>query len=319
MRGVFLDFDTMGPGDLDRRQLQASLPEWDFFGCTRPEQVAERVAGAAVAVVNKVRLDGPTLRQARTLRLVCLAATGTDNIDLDTAAKLRLPVCNVRNYASQAVAQHTFSLILTLSNRLFDYHIAVRAGRWQEAPQFCLLDFPMRELHGLTMGIVGYGDIGHAVAKLGRAFGMRILLAQRPGGPDQEGRVALHSLLPQADVLTLHCPLTPQTRFLIGAAELGRMKPDALLINTARGGLVDESALADALRHQVIGGAGLDVLSEEPPTGSNPLLAEGLKNLVITPHVAWASRGARQRLLNEIAVNIRSFLAGSPRNVVNPI
>lgn len=317
MRGVFLDFDTMGPKDLDRRELEASLPEWGFFGRTPTDQVAARAAGAAVVVVNKVPLDGPTLRQLRSLRVVCLAATGTDNVDLETAARLRLPVCNVRSYATQAVAQHTFGLIVTLSNRLVDYHGAIRAGRWQGASQFCLLDFPIRELAGLTLGIVGYGDIGRAVAELGRAFGMRILLAQRPGGHGPSGRLPLHSILPQADVLTLHCPLTPQTRRLIGDRELALMKPDALLINTARGGLVDEDALAAALRHQVIGGAGLDVLSKEPPTEGNPLLAPDLRNLIITPHNAWASRTARQRLLNEIADNIRCFLAGSPRNVVN--
>jgi glycerate dehydrogenase len=317
MRGVFLDFDTLGPEDLDRRALEASLPDWGFFGRTCPHQVAARADGAAVVVVNKVRLDGPMLRQARTLRLVCLAATGTDNVDLATAAQLRLPVCNVRNYATHAVAQHTFALIAALCNRLLDYHSAVRAGRWQESAQFCLLDFPIRELAGLTLGIVGYGDIGRAVAELGRAFGMRILLARRSGDQRPSGRLALHALLPQIDVLTLHCPLTPQTRGLIGAAELACMKPDALLINTARGGLVDEGALAEALRQQVIGGAGLDVLSEEPPSDANPLLAADLKNLIITPHTAWASRSARQRLLNEIAENIRCFLAGSPRNAVH--
>lgn len=184
--------------------------------------------------------------------------------------------------------------------------------------QFCLLDFPIRELAGLTLGIVGYGDIGRAIAELGRAFGMRVLLAQRPGGERQPGRVALPALLAEADVLTLHCPLTPQTRHLIGAAELARMKPDALLINTARGALVDEVALAEALRLGAIGGAGLDVLSEEPPATSNPLLALDVTNLIVTPHVAWASRTARQRLVNEVADNIRHFLAGSPRNVVNP-
>lgn len=317
MRGVFLDFDTMGPEDLDRRALEASLPEWRFFGCTRPEHIAERAAGAAVVVVNKVPLDGHALRRLPSLRLVCVAATGTNNVDLATAVSLRLPVCNVRNYATRAVAQHTLGLIVALSTRLVDYHGAVQAGRWQQASQFCLLDFPIRELAGLTLGIVGYGDIGHAVAELGRACGMRILLAQRPGGQRQSGRLTLHSLLRQTDVLTLHCPLTPQTRNLIGARELGLMKPDALLINTARGGLVDEAALADVLRHQLIGGAGLDVLSEEPPTEGNPLLAHDLRNLIITPHTAWASRAARQRLLDELAVTIRCFLAGAPCNVVN--
>lgn len=317
MRGVFLDYDSVGPEDLDCSEFEASLPEWGLFARTPPDQVVARAAGAAVVVVNKVALDGLTLRQLPSLRLVCLAATGTDNVDLDTAAELRLPVCNVRNYATRAVAQHALGLIVALSNRLMDYHGAVRTGRWQKAPQFCLLDYPIRELAGLRLGIVGYGHIGRAVAELGCAFGMKILLAQRLGGRRQSGRLALNSLLPEADVLTLHCPLTPQTQRLIGAEELARMKPEALLINTARGGLVDEGALADALRHHVIGGAGLDVLSEEPPNESNPLLASDLGNLIITPHVAWASRAARQRLLNEIAENIRHFLAGTARNVVN--
>ncbi|MGF1612443.1 MAG: 2-hydroxyacid dehydrogenase [Gammaproteobacteria bacterium] len=317
MRGVFLDFDTLSPADLDCGMLESTLPEWRMFGDTQPEQVATRLAGASVVVTNKVRLDGFTLRQAKSLRLVCLAATGFDNVDVDAATELQLPVCNVRNYATQAVAQHTFGLILALSNRLLDYHRAVRAGRWQNARHFCLLDFPIRELAGLTLGIIGYGHIGRAVAQLGQAFGMTIVIAQRPGGSVQPDRQSLPSLLSQADVLTLHCPLTAHTRGLIGAPELALMKPHALLINTARGGLVNEAALARALRRQAIGGAGIDVLSREPPSERNPLLATDLKGLIITPHVAWGSRAARQRLLDGIAENIRGFLLGSPPNVVN--
>ncbi len=316
MLGVFLDRDSLDLGDLDLSQLQATLPEWRFYPATAPDQVAERIAAAQIVVVNKVVLSRELLRGAEHLKLVCVAATGTNNVDLDTCRELGIPVCNVAAYGTPAVAQHVMMLILALSTHLLDYQADVRAGRWQQADQFCLMHRPIRELAGRTLGIVGHGELGQAVGQLGEAFGMQVLLAQRPGGKPQPGRLPLAKLLPQADVLSLHCPLTDETRNLIGARELALMKPDALLINAARGGIVDEAALAEALRNGVIGGAGVDTLTVEPPRDGNPLLAPDIPNLIVTPHNAWAAREARQRLTDLLVLNVRAFLDGELRNRV---
>ena len=315
--GVLLDRDSLDRGDLKFEVLRETLPEWRFYDTCEPDRVAERIAGATVVVTNKVVLDARLLEGASALRLVCVAATGTNNVDLVVAQGLRIPVCNARGYATPAVVQHVFALILSLSTRLMDYHQAVRAGRWERSPMFCLLDFPIRELAGRTLGIVGYGELGKGVARAAAAFGMRVLLAQRPGGPERPGRLPLRELLPQVDVLSLHCPLTPQTRGLIGAEQLASMRSDAVLINTARGGIVDEAALAEALRAGRLGGAGVDVLAQEPPARGNPLLEPGITNLIVTPHVAWASRESRQRLVDQVADNIRAFFSGCPRNLVS--
>ena len=316
MLGVFLDRDTVDRSDLDLAALLGSLPDWRLHTYTRPDQLVERLAEATVAVSNKVRLDAAAFASAPQLRLVCVAATGTNNVDLDAAQRHGVTVCNARGYATPSVVQHVYALILALTTRLPEYQRDVASGRWQASPYFCLLDHPIRELAGRTLGIVGYGELGSAVAQVATAFGMSVLIAQRAGGAAKAGRFALTELLPQVDVLSLHCPLTPQTRGLIGAQELALMKPDALLINTARGGLVDEAALAEALRSGKLGGAGIDVLSEEPPHHDNPLLSSRIPNLIVTPHIAWASREARQRVIDAIAANIRAFLAGTPVNVV---
>jgi glycerate dehydrogenase len=213
--------------------------------------------------------------------------------------------------------QHVFSLMLALMTHLPDYHRAVAEQRWQGAEQFCLLDFPIRELAGKTLGIIGYGELGKNVARIAEAFGMQVLIAQRPGTLEPEnGRVPLPMLLPQVDVLSLHCPLTPDTRSLIGTWELALMRRDAILINAARGGIVDETALARALQEGALGGAGVDVLTEEPPTQGNPLLEKGIPNLIVTPHCAWGSREARQRLTGQLVENIAGFLQGAPIRVV---
>ena len=316
MLGVFLDRDTMGPGDLDFSPLTRTLAQWRWYPKTAPQDVGQRIDGAEVVVVNKVVLDAPCLARSEALQLVCVAATGTNNVDLEAAARLNVTVCNVRGYGTATVAQHVFALVLALSTHLFDYQQAVRRGRWQACEQFCFLDYPIRELAGKTLGIVGYGDLGRAVARIGEAFGMEVLIAARPGRQATRERYALASLLPRVDVLSLHCPLTPQTRGLIGGDELALMKRDALLINTARGGIVDELALVDALRSGRIGGAGIDVLTSEPPVSGNPLLVSDIPNLLVTPHVAWGSREARQRIVALVAQNISDFLAGHPRNVV---
>ncbi len=317
MRGVFLDKDSVDPGDIDCSDLEHSLPELSYFPATRPDKVAERIRTASVAITNKVVLHGDVLRQAPQLKLICVAATGVNNIDLQTAADLGITVCNCQRYGTPSVVQHAFMLMLALFTRLPDYRHAVREGRWQTASQFCLLDFPIRELAGKTLGIVGYGELGQSVARIAEAFGMTLLIAQRPGTMEPEdGRLPLHTLLPQVDVLTLHCPLTPDTRHLIGEWELALLRRNAILINTARGGIVDEAALAKALRLGALGGAGVDVLSEEPPAHGNPLLDPDIPNLIVTPHSAWGSRESRQRLVQQLAENINAFLMGHPLRVV---
>ena len=317
MTGVFLDKESLDHDDLDFSSLLATLPDWQFYPETPPEEVAARITDAEVVVSNKVMLNEAALDAAPRLKLIAIAATGTNNVDLAAAARRGITVCNIRRYATPSVVQHVFALLLSLTRRLNDYQAAVQRGVWQRSEHFCLLDYPIRELGDLTLGIVGYGELGRAVAKTAEsAFGMRVVIAQRPGGPPQAGRIALHELLPQVDVLSLHCPLTAETLGLIGAEQLALMKPDALLINAARGGIVDEAALAAALLDGKLGGAGIDVLSEEPPTADSPLLHQPLPNLIVTPHIAWASRQSRQRLLDQLAENIAAFNTGQPQNLI---
>lgn len=315
-KAVFLDLDSLDRDDLDLSKLNASVPDWSWHGLVAGEDVSDAIADADIVVSNKVVLAEPQLAAARNLKLVCIAATGTNNIDSDAAARHGIAVCNVSGYATASVVQQVFTLLLVLTTRFNEYNAAVKRGDWSSSRFFCLLDYPIRELAGKTIGIVGYGHLGRAVAGIAEAFGMRVLLAKRDAGDTRPGRVALHDLLPRVDVLSLHCPLTPENRGLIGENELALMKPDAVLINTARGGLVDEAALLDALRSGRIGGAGLDVIEVEPPPEAYPLLKADLPNLVITPHTAWASRESRQRLVDEIALNIEAFKAGQDRNRV---
>ncbi|HRF43613.1 MAG TPA: 2-hydroxyacid dehydrogenase [Candidatus Competibacteraceae bacterium] len=317
MLGVFLDQDSLDCGDLDFGTLNRVLPDLCYYPATAPDAVAGRIAEAKIVISNKARLDAAALKHARHLKLICIAATGINNVDLGAAARQGITVCNCRGYGTAAVVQHVFTLLLSLMTHLPEYRQAVREGRWQQARQFCLLDFPIRELAGKTLGIVGYGELGRGVARVAEAFGMRVLLAQRPGVvEEQEGRVPLPVLLPQVDVLSLHCPLTPETQGFIGAWELALMKRSAILINTARGGLVDETLLANALRQGALGGAGVDVLSLEPPVDGNPLLALDIPNLIVTPHSAWGSRESRQRLIEQLAENIQGWLHGTPVRVV---
>lgn len=317
MNGVFLDSDSIDTGDISYEALRTTLPSWQFHGHTKPEEVADRIRHATVVVSNKVMLDRHALNSAKDLKLVCIAATGTNNVDLQAASDSGITVCNVVHYATPSVVQHVFGLVFALSTRLIDYHHAVQTGKWNEAVHFCLLDFPIKEMSGKTIGIIGYGELGSGVARAAECFGMKVLVAQRPDGPAQAGRVALADLLPQCDVISLHCPLTDQTRNLIGTTELKSMKPDALLINTARGGIVDERALAEALRRGQIGGAGIDTITEEPPVKGNILLDPEIPNLIVTPHIAWATQAARQRLIDGVTANIKAFLAGAPTNQVN--
>jgi glycerate dehydrogenase len=318
MRGVFLDLRTVDRDDLDLTSLRSVVTHWTCHDWTAPSQVIDRVQDADILVTNKIRLDGTAIESAHTLKLVCIAATGTNNIDLAACRNRNITVSNVTGYATPSVVEHVYAQILNLMRRLHEYHTAIEEGRWQNADDFCLLDFPIRELNGLTLGIVGYGELGHAVAAMGKAFGMNILIADRAGASPRPGRVPLDDLLAACHVVSLHCPLTEKTRNLIGDRELGLMRRDAILVNTARGGIVDEVALLEALRSGRIAGAAIDVLSEEPPHRGNPLLQQSLPNLLVTPHIAWASINARQRLIDEIAANIRAWLDGTPRNLVCP-
>ncbi len=317
MLGIFLDRDTVDRGDMDVSVLETHLPHWRFYGLTSAAELHPRIADAEVVISSKVMLDEAALAAAPKLKLICIAATGTNNVDLAAAQRRGVVVCNVRGYATPSVVQHTLAVMLSLSMRLGKYRRAVMRGEWQQSPHFCMLDYPIHELAGKKLGIVGYGDLGQAVAKVAEAFGMQVLISQRPGGSPTPGRLPLHELLPRVDVLSLHCPLTPETHHLIGAKELALMKPTALLTNTARGGIVDEVALADALRDNRLGGAGIDVLTTEPPREGNPLLADDIPNLILTPHIAWASVESRQRLLDQIGLNIAAFLRGTERNRVN--
>lgn len=320
MKGVFLDLNTVDRGDLELEPLRQALPEWDFFQQTAPESIAERILGAQVVVTNKVVLDAATIASSPSLQLVCAAATGTNNIDLTAANARAIPVCNARNYATDSVVQHVFALLLTLVTRMDAYRADIRAGRWSASDQFCLLDHPIRTLAGMHLGIVGFGVLGQATARMAEAFGMRVSIAGslRVDTKGADDRAPLDTLLPQLDALSLHCPLTDRTRNLIDSRRLALMPRNSLLINTARGGLVDASALAASLRSGHLGGAGIDVLDPEPPPATHPLLATDVPNLILTPHTAWAARSARQNVLDEVRANIQAFLAGTPRNVVAP-
>ena len=317
MRAIFLDYATVSfNGDLDPAALQRALPGLELRPHTAQAEVAGVVSGAETVLVNKLRLSREIISATPTLRLIALAATGTNNIDLEAAREHGVAVCNLRDYCTASVVQHVLGTLLLLTQKLREYDALVRSGVWQRGEQFCLLDFPIRELTGRKLGIVGYGTLGKAVAHAAQAFGLEPLIANRPGGTPVAGRHDLHDLLPQVDVLSLHCPLTPATEGMIGAAQLARMKRDAVLINTARGALVDSAALADALRNGRLGGAAIDVLPQEPPVGGNALLAGDIPNLVVTPHIAWAAREARQRCIDAMAANVEEFRRGGRRGRV---
>ena len=318
MRGVVLDLDTLHPEDLSLEALRASLPEWRLFAGTAPADTVARMVDCQVVVTNKVVIDRPAIQASSQLRLICVSATGTNNVDLEAAAERGIVVCNVRDYAAASLAQHVFALLLALATRWHEYAADVRAGEWSRSPMFCLMQRPVMELAGKTLGIIGYGVLGREVARLAEAFGMRVLVSAslRPGVATQADRVALSVLLQESDVISLHCPLDEATAKLVDSRFLAAMKPGALLINTARGGLVDEAALQQALVTGQLAGAALDVLSVEPPPADHPLLDPAIPNLIITPHNAWVSRECRQRLLDGVVANIEGWKVGAP---VSPV
>ncbi|MGD2062026.1 MAG: NAD(P)-dependent oxidoreductase [Nitrospirota bacterium] len=314
---VLIDRATLDRGDIDLSPI-AELGALTTFAATTAEEVAERIAGAHVVVTNKVPLGAVELAGASSLGLIAVAATGVNNVDVDAAKAAGVAVANVAGYSTAAVVQHTIGALLALALHLREYDQAARGGQWQAASQFNLLDWPIVEVAGKTLGIVGYGTIGRGVAHVARALGMKVLVAaSRPRVAYPVGeRLPLATVLATADVVTVHTALSRDTANLIDHEAIARMKPGAWLLNMARGGVVNEVAVADALRSAHLGGAAFDVLSQEPPAGGNPLLDADLPNLILTPHTAWASHEARQRLIAELAANIRAFLAGVARNRV---
>lgn len=319
MRLVVLDKASLDCGDLDFSKLKSFGLDVDFFENTKPDQIIERIKDAEIIVTNKLVIDSPILKEVEKLKLICISATGTNNIDLIAAAKKNIAVCNVTGYATSSVVQHVFMLITALNTKLNSYQKAVKNGRWSQSEFFCLLDYPIIDLAEQTIGIIGYGELGKGVEKVARAFGMKVLVSQslQKKSAKTDERVPLNKLLREADIVSLHCPLAPETENIISTNELKIMKSSALLINTARGGIVDEAALLEALQQKQIAGVGIDVLANEPPKKENKLLMCELDNLIITPHIAWASVASRQRLLDGVVENIDAFLNGKPHNIVN--
>ena len=313
--GVILDRASLDVGDLDLSGLNHPISHWQSYDHSSASETYHRVKNSQVVISNKVVIDASLLSQLSQLRLICVAATGTNNVDLVVAEKHHIAVCNVTGYATPSVVQHVFALIFALHTHLCEYRQLVKQNEWQKSKHFCLLNYPIAELAGKTLGIIGYGELGKAVASAAQAFGLQVLIAQSLTGPASADRVSLDRLLSSADIVSLHCPLTDQTHNLINAAMLAKMKTTSILINTARGGIVNEQDLLDALLNKQIAAAGLDVLSEEPPR-NNVLLRHPLPNLMITPHIAWASQASRQRLINEVGKNIEAFYQGERRNRV---
>ncbi|MCB4321849.1 D-2-hydroxyacid dehydrogenase [Alcaligenes sp. 13f] len=318
-RIVFLDRETLSDS--------VALPQVPFkhelqvYGRTAPDQVAERIADAEIVISNKVALRREHLQAAPNLKMIALAATGSDNIDLDAARERQIVVSNIRDYAVRSVPEHVFALIFALRRNICAYRQSVKEGRWQEAQQFCYFDYPIRDLAGSTLGLIGSGSLGQAVASMGRALGMKVIFAQRRGQTivsNADDRLPFEQVLEQADILSLHCPLTAETQNMLGMAELERMAPRRpLLINTARGGLIDNQALEHALRQGWLGGAGIDVCTPEPPPADHILMRLlDLPNYILTPHIGWASQEAMQALANQLIENIAAFHRGEARHTL---
>jgi len=308
---------------LERNTIQANFRrpnfdhEWIEYPETFADQVIERVSPATIIISNKLSLGEPQLSRAPDLKLIAIAATGSDCVDLDYCRRRGIAVCNVRGYAANSVPEHVLMMILAVRRNLIAYREDVRRGLWNQSKQFCLLTHELHDIRNTTLGIVGYGAIGKSMARLAESIGMRLLIAERKNASTiREGRTAFKEVLRASDVISLHCPLTDETRNLFGRSEFELMKRTSLLINTARGALVDDAALIDALKNGLIAGAGIDALREEPPVHGSPLLDLGLPNFIITPHVAWASNEAVQALADQVIDNIEAFVAGRPQNLL---
>ena len=318
MKGVVLDFDTLGPQDLDTSALFSLPIEWEIYGNSSMSDVSGLIKNAHVVLTNKVVLTRENINHAKDLKFIGLFATGTNIIDLDAAAECGVSVSNAVGYGTRSVVQHTWALILALTTKLLGYSKASMNGRWQESDSFCVIDYPVQELSGKTIGIVGAGELGRGVASVAPVFGMKVRYASLKNTKHsfQNDRIDFDDLLKESDVLSLHCPLTEDNINLIDQRELKLMKSSSILINTARGKLINEKSLHEALINGEIAGAGLDVLSEEPPINGNILLDERVPNLIVTPHTAWISKESRQRLVEQVAGNIKGFLEGGKFNRV---
>jgi len=314
MKAVFLDYSTMGP-DLNLAPLRALFADLELFDDTNDDEVVARIGGAEFVFTNKIRLTAELLRAANQLRYIGLTATGTDNVDLKTAKEHGIAVANIRAYCTQSIIEHVIGALLMLTHSLDRYNNSVRAGDWQKSTESCMLTYPIRELSELTLGIVGYGALGQGVAATAKAFGMTVLVAAHPGSDNvAANRVSFDMALKCSDAISLHCPLNDETRGLFDANTIARMKPGAILINTARGALVDSAALVTALSSGHLFGAAVDVLTREPPIDGDPLLDYTGDNLIITPHIAWGTGRARQNAIDELAANADAFLQGHERN-----
>lgn len=313
---VFLDRDTI-PAHIHLPQ-PVFTHLWQAFPATAPEQVVHRLQDATIAITNKVVLSADILRQLPQLKMIAIAATGTNNVDLDYCREHGIVVSNIRDYATDSVPEHVIALMFALRRNLLGYHRDVHNGVWQEKGQFCFFTHPIGDIRGATLGVIGAGSLGKAVAGLAKSLGMKVLFAEHKSAAQcRPGYTPFHDVLAQADVITLHCPLSDHTRNLIGQPELTQMKPSALLINTGRGGLVDEQALVEALQDGKLAGAGIDVFTQEPAPADNPLVVSSyLPNLILTPHVAWGSDSAIQTLANQLIDNITAFVEGRPQNQV---
>jgi glycerate dehydrogenase len=308
MNIVVLDGYTLNPGDLSWDALR-ELGSCEIYDRSAPDEIVPRSTSAEIVLTNKVKLNGEYMSSVSTLKYIGVTATGYNIVDVAAARERKVIVTNVPTYGTQSVAQMTFALLLELTQHVGHHAQTVREGRWTRSPDFCYWDYPLIELDGLTLGIIGFGRIGKMVGQLAEAFGMKVLTYSR-----KQPVAEMETLFRRSDIISLHCPLTPQTEHLVNEKRLAWMKPTAFLLNTSRGPLIDESALAKALNEGRIAGAGLDVLAVEPPTADNPLLRA--KNCLITPHIAWATRAARSRLMEAVVENLRAFLAGESKNVV---
>lgn len=314
MKIAILDGKTLSGVSMEPLQ---QLGEVVRYETTKPDEVISRLSNIDVAITNKVILDEHTLKQLPALKLICIAATGTNNVCLNTAKQLGIAVCNVAGYSTPSVVQHTFTALGNLMTNMHRYIADCQRGRWQESDIFCRLDYPIHEIQGKNFVIIGYGTLGKAVAKVADAFGANVVIAEQKSAMTiREGRVAFNNAIQSADIISIHCPLNEQTRSLISTAEFALMKSNVLLINTARGGIVDEAALKTALETKQLAGAAVDVLSKEPAELSNPLLSYQGHNLLLTPHTAWASQESIARLVNEISLNITAFGQHIARNRV---
>ena len=308
---------------LDRDTLVNRPFEFDFphtlssYGTTEAHETLARIRGADIVITNKVVISAQAFAENPQLKLVAVTATGVNNVDVEAAKQNGTAVCNIRAYGNESVAEHAFMMMITLMRNLPAYQRDVAAGLWENSPFFCHLGAPMRDLNGKTLAIFGRGNIGQTLATYAKAFKMKVVFVEHKHAETvRDGYVSFDEAVRTADALSLHCPLTPETANMIGEAELQQMKPGAILINCGRGGLVDEAALVAALKYGQIGGAGFDVLTQEPPRDGNPLLKARLPNLIVTPHIAWASQEAANRLFDILVDNINRFVAGNPQNLV---